>query len=80
MALVIARDEELQKGNPNISPIANYDISRDKDGKIKSLGGAEFKFLPALNSIKYDNGETFAKRLHKNSYARKYCKYYAYGF
>ena len=67
MALVIARDEELQKGNPNISPIANYDISRDKDGKIKSLGGAEFKFLPALNSIKYDNGETFAKRLHRLS-------------
>ena len=67
MALVIARDEELQKDNPNISPIANYDISRDKDGKIKSLGGAEFKFLPALNSIKYDNGETFAKRLHRLS-------------
>ena len=67
MALVIARDEELQKDNPNISPIANYDISRGKDGKIKSLGGAEFKFLPALNSIKYDNGETFAKRLHRLS-------------
>ena len=67
IALVIARDEELQKDNPNISPIANYDISRDKDGKIKSLGGAEFKFLPALNSIKYDNGETFAKRLHRLS-------------
>ena len=67
MALVIARDEELQKDNPNISPIANYDISRDKDGKIKSLGGAEFKFLPALNSIKYDNGETFAKRLYRLS-------------
>ena len=67
MALVIARDEELQKDNPNISPIANYDISRDKDGKVKSLGGAEFKFLPALNSIKYDNGETFAKRLHRLS-------------
>lgn len=64
IVLVMARDEELQKGNPNISPIANYDISRDKNGKIKSLGGAEFKFLPALNSIKYDNGETFASRLH----------------
>lgn len=67
IALVIARDEELQKGNPNISPIANYDISRDKNGKIKSLGGAEFKFLPALNSIRYDNGETFASRLHRLS-------------
>lgn len=67
IVLVMARDEELQKGNPNISPIANYDISRDKNGKIKSLGGAEFKFLPALNSIKYDNGETFASRLHRLS-------------
>lgn len=67
IALVIARDEEFQRGNPNISPIANYDISRDKEGKIKSLGGAEFKFLPSLNSIKYDNGETFAKRLHRLS-------------
>lgn len=67
IVLVMARDEELQKGNPNISPIANYDISRDKNGKIKSLGGAEFKFLPALNSIRYDNGETFASRLHRLS-------------
>ena len=67
MALVIARDKEIQKGNPNVSPMANYDISRDKNGKVKSLGGAEFKFLPALNSIKYNNGETFAKRLHRLS-------------
>ena len=67
IVLVMARDEELQKGNPNISPIANYDVSRDKNGEIKSLGGAEFKFLPALNSIRYDNGETFASRLHRLS-------------
>lgn len=65
--LVIARDEEFQKGNPNISPIANYDISRKKDGSIKSIGGAEFKFLPALNSIRYDNGETFLDRLSRLS-------------
>lgn len=65
--LVIVRDEELQKGNPNISPIANYDISRKKDGSIKSIGGAEFKFLPALNSIRYDNGETFLDRLSRLS-------------
>lgn len=65
--LVIARDEELQKGNPNISPIANYDISRKKDGSIKSIGGAEFKFLPTLNSIRYDNGETFLDRLSRLS-------------
>lgn len=65
--LVIARDEKLQKGDSSFSPIANYDISRDKNGEIKSLGGAEFKFLPALNSIKYDNGETFISRLHRLS-------------
>lgn len=65
--LVRARDEEFQNGNPNISPIANYDIVRKKDGSIKSMGGAEFKFLPALNSIKYDNGETFIDRLSRLS-------------
>lgn len=65
--LVKARDEELQNGNPNISPIANYDIVRKKDGSIKSMGGAEFKFLPALNSIRYDNGETFLDRLSRLS-------------
>ena len=65
--LVRARDEELQNDNPNISPIANYDIVRKKDGSIKSMGGAEFKFLPALNSIKYDNGETFLDRLSRLS-------------
>ncbi|QOR59699.1 putative RNA polymerase [uncultured phage cr128_1] len=65
--LVRARDEELQNGNPNISPIANYDIVRKKDGSIKGMGGAEFKFLPALNSIRYDNGETFFDRLSRLS-------------
>ena len=65
--LVRARDEELQNGNPNISPIANYDIVRKKDGSIKSMGGAEFKFLPALNSIRYNNGETFLDRLSRLS-------------
>ena len=65
--LVRARDEELQNGNPNISYIANYDIVRKGDGSIKSIGGAEFKFLPALNSIRYDNGETFLDRLSRLS-------------
>lgn len=65
--LVRARDEELQNGNPNISHIANYDIVRKGDGSIKSVGGAEFKFLPALNSIRYDNGETFLDRLSRLS-------------
>ena len=65
--LVRARDEEFQNNNPNISPIANYDISRKEDGSIKSIGGAEFKFLPALNSIRYNNGETFLDRLSRLS-------------
>lgn len=65
--LVRARDEEFQNNNPNISPIANYDISRKKDGSIKSIGGAEFKFLPALNFIRYNNGETFLDRLSRLS-------------
>lgn len=65
--LVRARDEELQNGNPNISHIANYDIIRDEKGEVKSKGGAEFKFLPALNSIRYDNGETFLDRLSRLS-------------
>lgn len=63
--LVIARDEEFQKGNPNISHIANYDIIRDKEGNVKNIGGAEFKFLPVLNSIIYDDGETFLTKLGK---------------
>ena len=65
--LVRARDEELQKNNPNISPIENYDIVRDDNGNIKNIGGAEFKFLPALNSIKSDNGETFINKLYRLS-------------
>ena len=61
--LVRARDAAMQNGDTSISPIANYDISRDKNGNITSMGGAEFKFLPELNKIKYDNGETFLDRV-----------------
>lgn len=61
--LVRARDAAMQNGDTSISPIANYDISRDKNGNITSIGGAEFKFLPELNKIKYDNGETFLDRI-----------------
>lgn len=63
--LVRERDEAYQRGDRSVEPIANYDIVRKKDGSIKSLGGAEFKFLPALNNIKYDNGETFIDRLNR---------------
>lgn len=63
--LVRERDEAYQSGDKNVEPIANYDIVRKKDGSIKSMGGAEFKFLPALNNLRYDNGETFIDRLSR---------------
>lgn len=63
--LVRARDEKYQNGDTSVEPIANYDIVRKKDGSIKSMGGAEFKFLPALNNLRYDNGETFIDRLSR---------------
>ena len=63
--LVRERDEAYQRGDRSVEPIANYDIVRKKDGSIKSLGGAEFKFLPTLNNIKYDNGETFIDRFNR---------------
>ena len=62
--VVRARDE-LYRSGVNIQPIANYDISRDTKGNIKSLGGAEFKFLPALNSVAYEDGETFLNKIDK---------------
>lgn len=63
--LVRERDGAYQSGDKSVEPIANYDIVRKKDGSIKSMGGAEFKFLPALNSLRYDNGETFIDRLSR---------------
>lgn len=62
--LVRERDETYLQGG-NVSPIANFDIKRDKEGNIKSLGGAEFKFIPELNNIKYDNGEAFLDRFER---------------
>lgn len=61
--LVRERDDKFQHGNSRVSPIANFDIIRNEDGSIKSLGGAEFKFLPDLNTIVYKNGETFIDRI-----------------
>lgn len=63
--LVRERDEAYQSGDKNVEPIANYDIVRKENGSIKSMGGAEFKFLPALNNLRYDNGETFIDRLSR---------------
>ena len=63
--LVRERDDAYQSGDKSVEPIANYDIVRKKDGSIKSMGGAEFKFLSALNNLRYDNGETFIDRLSR---------------
>lgn len=63
--LVRERDERYQNGDKSVEPIANYDIVRKSDGSIKSIGGAEFKFLPALNNLRYDNGETFIDRVSR---------------
>lgn len=63
--LVRERDERYQNGDKSVEPIANYDIVRKKDGSIKSMGGAEFKFLPALNNLRYDNGEAFIDRVSR---------------
>lgn len=62
--LVRERDARYLAGE-NISPIANFDISRNKEGSIKSLGGAEFKFIPELNGYKYENGEAFLDRFER---------------
>lgn len=59
--LVRERDAMYLSG-ANISPIANFDIKRDKAGNIKTLGGAEFKFIPELNNYQYEDGETFLDR------------------
>lgn len=63
--LVRERDEAYQRGDKGVEPIANYDIVRKENGSIKSIGGAEFKFLPVLNNLRYDNGETFIDRLSR---------------
>ena len=61
--LIRRLDEEYQNQNYSVPFIANYNISRNRDGSIKSIGGAEFKFLPALNSLKYEDGKTFLDKL-----------------
>ena len=47
--LVQKRAAALKAGTANFSAIENYDITYDKDGNIKNIGGAEFKFLTFLN-------------------------------
>lgn len=49
--LVEARDRARQEGTKGMELMGNYDIMRDNDGNIVDIGGAEFKFLPALNTL-----------------------------
>lgn len=48
--LVKSREQAIAEGK--VKPIANYDIVRDENSEIKKIGGAEFKFFPALNTFK----------------------------
>ena len=56
--LVRARDNAYQNGDESIKPITNFDIVRNDKGEIINIGGAEFKFLPQLNSVELQ-GESF---------------------
>lgn len=56
--LVKERYDRRMRGE-NISPIANFDIIGNRKG------GSEFKFLPALNDMKFKNGETFLDRFER---------------
>ena len=59
--LVRERYNRIKNGDTSIGRIDNFDMTD------KNIGGAEFKFLPELNSIKYENGETFIERLSRLS-------------
>lgn len=48
-----AEFERLIKAKEQLAPIGNYDIIRGEDGRIKSMGGAEFKFFPKLNEMTF---------------------------
>ena len=67
--LVKERFAKYQAGDKNIEPIANFDMVAKKDektGKITIIpGGSEFKFLPQLNTLKFENGETFIQRFER---------------
>lgn len=48
--LVRKRAKLIREGK--VKAISNFDMSFDKNGKVKKVGGAEFKFLPGLNKLK----------------------------
>ena len=53
ISLVNQRFENYQSGDSTVEPIANFDRIGDR------IGGAEFKFLPALNDIRFEDEKTF---------------------
>lgn len=55
--LVRQRYHARRNGDKSIEPIAYYDIT-EENGEITDLGGAQFVFLPRLNSKKV-NGKSF---------------------
>ena len=59
------RDIDFQNGTSKFEPVANFDIKRDIKGNITSIGGAEFKFLPVLNTTHMQDGELFLDRLER---------------
>ena len=58
--LVNKRSELIKKGL--IKPIENFDVTYNPDGSVKNIGGAEFKFIPYLNTVRY-NGNSFLEKL-----------------
>lgn len=50
--IILVESREQAIAEKKVKPIANYDIVRDENGEIKKIGGAEFKFFPALNTFK----------------------------
>lgn len=50
--IILVENREQAIADGKVEPIANYDIVRDENGEIKKIGGAEFKFFPALNTFK----------------------------
>lgn len=65
IAFVIQRDKQYRAGDTSTGPVANFDITRNEDGTIKSIGGAEFKFIPALNNLRYEGGVTFLQEVKR---------------
>ena len=60
--LVVERDKELQRSGTRLKALTNYDVVRE-NGKVVDKGGAEFKFLPALNTYRDKEGNLFIQGL-----------------